>query len=59
MTIDEALAHVEAMAERKLELANAPRTTDYSRSIADRHRKDATALAMVLAVVPEGARYAP
>lgn len=49
MTLPEALEHVERMAAIKLALANAPRTTEYSRSIAERHRKDADALAMVLA----------
>lgn len=53
MTLPEAIAHLERMARVKLELANAPRTTEYSRSIADGHRKDATALAMVLAAVGE------
>lgn len=59
MTGDEAIAIVEAIAQRKLELANAPRTSGYSRRIGEAHRRDATALAMVLTLIPEGARNAP
>jgi hypothetical protein len=59
VTIDEAVTHLERLAIIKLELANAPRTSGYSRSIGEKHRRDATAIAMVLAALPEGAQHPP
>lgn len=56
MTLADAIAHLERKARIHLELANAPRTSDVSRAAAERHRVDATAIAMVLAALPEGAR---
>jgi hypothetical protein len=59
MTLEEAIAFLGHEADIALTLARAPRTSAYSRSIADKHRTRADAIATVLAAIPDGARCLP
>lgn len=56
MNLAEAIEHLERQAQIKLELARAPRHGAGAIAAGEKHRKDATAIAMVLAALPEGAR---
>lgn len=56
MTLAEAIAHLEHQALIKLELSRAPRHGAGAREAGAKMLKDATAIAMVLAALPEGAR---
>lgn len=46
---------LQGMFDRKMALANAERFSTHSRMVADRHRAEATAIAMVLASLSEKA----
>lgn len=59
MSVDEAIAILEHFGAMKMSLANAPRTSPAGKAAGDAHRRIGTAIAVVLANLPDGARGAP